>query len=147
MTIPDLTVLHVEPVFRDLMLAYQPFSRANVEAVERLATLKALYLTDKHRTIHTVVGSMLAEPAPKIVTQDLDVLRTVPRSPVLKPGAVVATLVVAPESIAETSDFDVSEIPVEVRFGDGEDVTYRDLVAIHDTVAQVVSEFSTLFAH
>lgn len=141
----DRTVMLVASEVGDRMRAYQPFSRTNKGAVKPLTTLRALHNTDKHRAVHAVVGSMLADPGPKIVAEGFAILDVIVGEPILLPGANLARVLIESESVEPEGSVGIHEIPVEIRFGEGEDVTFSDLGDIRRAVAQVIDDFAPLF--
>ena len=139
------TVALVSDEARDLMRACQPFPSHRSTRARHLAVLKNLVNVDKHREIHTAVGVVVSDPGPEVVVEGARHLGTLPGDEVLVPGSLVATILLGPESLRPDSHFGVHAIPVEIRFGDEEDVTFTFISEMRKTVNRLVLEFAPFF--
>lgn len=133
------TVRLVSEGLADLMRDYQPFRDNDLPGAKHLDVLRDLSNIDKHRALHAAVGALLDDPGLGVVVEGARCVGVIPGQRILVRGALVTTIEVATESLGPDSNVGVQSLPVEILFGDREDVSFEFISEMRSTVNLIIS--------
>jgi hypothetical protein len=111
-----------------------------------LSIIRDFSNVDKHRHVHSALAVLKPEPGPTIaLDRGVVVDVRVPRKGALRHGDTFLTVVVKTDGPAPTL-VEISEVPVQVVFGDNEDVSFADISEARSVVNAIVGRASTELA-